>query len=397
MMLASLKLSNSVSRCAFRSSSYLLRSSESGGLIVGNNENNYYHGIRSFASISALIKELRASTGAPMMECKKALEAVDGGDLEEAAKWLRTNGSAKVLSKVSGREASEGLVGICFSSSDESEDSDVAAIVKVSSETDFASRSEAFFNLVKNVAEATMKVVDDDDDVSCGIIVVWLSLLSNVVDDDDDDDDDNNNINNKTSNNNCEGAYSVDVNQLLSIAVDNGNDGSSNTLKDTLEEAVLAIRENLSISQATAVRKTTDNSILAGYVHGKVCDFAGTSAALVEIASIAPNNNREDMKEIGKKLAMHVVAAKPTYLSPSDIPEDVLQKEKTILMEQMTDSGKPAHILEKIVNGRLRKFYESVCLTEQAHLVEEGNPKISKALAQHGVEVKFFKYNSILP
>jgi elongation factor Ts len=62
---------------------------------------------------------------------------------------------------------------------------------------------------------------------------------------------------------------------------------------------------------------------------------------------------------------------------------------------QLADSGKPADILEKIVNGRLRKFYEGVCLTEQPHMVEEGNPKVSKVLDQLGIEVKQFKAKSI--
>lgn len=62
---------------------------------------------------------------------------------------------------------------------------------------------------------------------------------------------------------------------------------------------------------------------------------------------------------------------------------------------QLADSGKPADILEKIVNGRMRKFYEGVCLTEQAHMVEEGNPKVSKVLDQLGVEVRQFEAKSV--
>ncbi len=87
---------------------------------------------------------------------------------------------------------------------------------------------------------------------------------------------------------------------------------------------------------------------------------------------------------------MHVVAAKPTYLDPSAVPEEVISKEKEILKEKMADSDKPPEILEKIVKGQLRKFYEGVCLTEQAHLVEEGGPKVKKVVEDLGLAVKGF-------
>jgi elongation factor Ts len=92
---------------------------------------------------------------------------------------------------------------------------------------------------------------------------------------------------------------------------------------------------------------------------------------------------------------MHVVAAKPLYLRPQHVLEDVLTKEKEILTLQLADSGKPADILEKIVNGKLRKLYEGVCLTEQPHMVEEGNPKVSKVLEKLGMQVTHFELKSI--
>ena len=92
---------------------------------------------------------------------------------------------------------------------------------------------------------------------------------------------------------------------------------------------------------------------------------------------------------------MHVVAAKPLYLNPNSVPHDVLNKEKEILMEKMESTGqaknKPPEIVDKIITGQLRKFYESVCLTEQAHMVEEGNPKVDKVLKSMGLEVTDFK------
>mmetsp|Transcript_25721 Transcript_25721/g.30304 ORF Transcript_25721/g.30304 Transcript_25721/m.30304 type:complete len:151 (+) Transcript_25721:276-728(+) len=103
-----------------------------------------------------LIKKLRNTTGAPMVECKKAIsaEGVDG-DYDKATEWLRKNGSAKAASKLAGRDASEGLVGIAI---DDEDPTNVVfgAIVRVASETDFASRSPAFSSLVKTVADSAI-------------------------------------------------------------------------------------------------------------------------------------------------------------------------------------------------------------------------------------------------
>mmetsp|Transcript_18132 Transcript_18132/g.36512 ORF Transcript_18132/g.36512 Transcript_18132/m.36512 type:complete len:360 (+) Transcript_18132:90-1169(+) len=303
---------------------------------------------RTFASLTSLIKELRTQTGAPMVECKKALSDPDvDGDLAKAAEWLRKHGSAKAASKLTGREASEGLVGLLTS-----RDGTSASIVRVASETDFASRSDAFGKLVEDVANAALSL-DTDGEIDVEADLLPASTRSNAA-----------------------------------------------TVKDALDEAILAIRENLQISEANRVTAAAGSeTVLADYVHGKIpgSTCAGTSAALVEIVKTDDNSKttQDEMKEVGKKLAMHVVAAKPTYLSPDEVPSDVLDKEKAILMEQMADSGKPADILEKIVTGRLRKFYEGVCLTDQPHMVEEGNPKVSKTLAEKGLEVKSFQYKSI--
>lgn len=302
---------------------------------------------RSFASLTSLIKELRTQTGAPMVECKKALSDPEvDGDLAKAAEWLRKHGSAKAASKLTGREASEGLVGVLTSADGQS-----ASIVRVASETDFSARSEAFGKLVEDVAGAALA----------------MDGVQGTID--------------------VEGA-------LLPASTANG------TVKAALDEAILAIRENLQISEADRMGASAETeSVLTGYVHGRIpgSDCAGTSAAVVEIAKIDDSSKatKEEMIDAGKKLAMHVVAAKPTYLNPNAVPADVLEKEKAILMEQMADSGKPADILEKIVTGRMRKFYEGVCLTDQAHMVEEGNPKVAKALGDKGLEVKSFQYKSI--
>lgn len=238
---------------------------------------------------------------------------------------------------MAGREASEGMVGIALSSNE-------ASIVRVSSETDFASRSSDFTKLVGIVADGAL-VTDS-------------------------------------------------VEEILYAKI---NDEKEKTVKDVLDDAILSIRENLQIASAEKIVASSPNSILAGYVHGKVSkeDEAGTSAAIVELANNDSKLSDDEIIEIGKKLAMHIVAAKPTYLDPEDVPSDIVEEEKQLFLEQMNDSGKPANILEKIVTGRMRKYYEGVCLTEQEHMLEEGNPKVSKFLCEHGLKLVSFKSNYI--
>jgi elongation factor Ts len=288
-----------------------------------------------------LIKDLRSQSGAPISECKKALEATSDGSIEEAMDWLRQHGAAKASAKAQEREAAEGLVGLKVAG-----DGSAAAIIRISSETDFASRSAAFVNLVTHAVDATLAQT------------------------------------------NVQGIVEQDV--LLS------SEYNGKSVKDALDEAVVAIRENLGVS--SAMRLGSDQGRFVGYVHGRVegSPVVGTAASVVHVVGKNKSDVPDEvLKDAGKKLAMHVVAAKPQYLTPDDVPEDVIAKEKDILMQQMADSGKPADILEKIVDGKMRKFYEGVCLTEQPHMVEEKNPKVSKVLDTLGIQVTQFELKSI--
>eukprot|EP00577_Skeletonema_sp_RCC1716_P016728 CAMPEP_0113413240 /NCGR_PEP_ID=MMETSP0013_2-20120614/23311_1 /TAXON_ID=2843 ORGANISM="Skeletonema costatum, Strain 1716" /NCGR_SAMPLE_ID=MMETSP0013_2 /ASSEMBLY_ACC=CAM_ASM_000158 /LENGTH=354 /DNA_ID=CAMNT_0000299883 /DNA_START=65 /DNA_END=1129 /DNA_ORIENTATION=- /assembly_acc=CAM_ASM_000158 len=303
-----------------------------------HNNNNKINYIQSFStaakpSTAQLVKQLREMTGAPMMECKKALSTPEvDHDLEKAQEWLRKYGSAKASSKVAGREALEGLVGVKI-------EGDRASIVQVKSETDFASRSETFSTFVQEIADAaTAGDVNGD----------------------------------------------VDIGAFMASA----KDSKGQVLSETLNDAILAIRENIQVDSMVIMKASSDKSVLAGYVHGRAPNSScGSAAAVVEV-EVTSDAGSEKAEEAAKKLAMHVVAAKPTYLNPESVPEDVVNKEKEILLEKMTGTNKPPEIMEKIVAGQMRKFYEGICLTEQSHMVEEGNPKVSKAMKSLGLEVK---------
>jgi len=277
-----------------------------------------------------LLKELRSKTGAPIVECKKALAETDH-QISAAVDWLRQHGAAKVSSKVAGRETTEGLVAIAVSA-----DHQRAALVQVASETDFASRSTPFVNLVSALAETAL----EEGEGFCK---------------------------------------------------------ESDKVKGMLDDAIVAIRENLSVPIVTQLQSSEDG-ILVGYVHNKGEHSNGTSTAVgmsAALVQVDGNADTETLQAVGKKLAMHVVAARPLYCTPAEVPGEEIAKEKKILTKQMADSGKPDHVLEKIVEGRMRKFYQGICLTEQEHMIEEDNPVIGEYLKQQGIAVKRFELLSI--
>ncbi|KAL7566203.1 hypothetical protein ACA910_011276 [Epithemia clementina (nom. ined.)] len=317
----------------------------------------------------AALKSLRTASGAPIVECKKALEAAakeignGGGEqdaelLQAALDWLRQHGAAKASSKVADRATTEGLVSFISTYNGQS-----AALVKVASETDFAGRSETFVKLVETVAQAVLSTTPSSSSTTT------TSTLSKE-----------------------------DIAQIKSA-------DAGKTVQELMDEAILSIRENISVStvvqlHAAAGGEDSHNNaaMWVGYVHNRVHSesIAGTAAAAVLIAPVEGGgdkniNSINDLEAIGKKLAMHVVAAQPQYLRPEDVPDHVVAKEKDILQQQMSSSGKPPEIVEKIVHGKLQKFFEEICLLEQGHMVEEKNPKVKTYLAERGITLKQYE------
>lgn len=301
-----------------------------------HSNNMLYLSKRNFASLSQKIKMLRKATNAPMMECKKALTN-SNEDMDLALELLRKQGSAKASNKVAGREANEGLIGLVID-----DEASNGALVKISSETDFASRSSEFCKIVAYVADKAMMLRSNDVDI---------------------------------------------------LKQDRG-------IMKKMEVAVLAIRENLDIVDVRPINSSTN--ILAGYVHGKSphSSDAGSAAALLELAWLKETGDKAIAEEAGKRLAMHIVATKPQYLSSEDIPDEVLCKEKSLLLEQLNESGatnnKPKEIVNKIVNGKLNKYFSEVCLIDQPHVVEEKSPPVKKVLEGLGLKVTRFEYMSIV-
>jgi elongation factor Ts len=261
---------------------------------------------------AALVKQLRETSGAGMMDCKKALTET-GGDLEAAVDWLRKKGLAAAAKKA-GRVAAEGLVGVAT-------EGKRGAVVEVNSETDFVARNDAFQGFVAKVAEVALQVGGDLEALKAAQFP-----------------------------------------------------GTGNAVADELTNMIAKIGENMNLRRTAAV--TVNDGVVCSYIHNQTAPGLGKIGVLIGLESAG---DKATLEALGKQLAMHVAAAQPQAVDRAGVDASALERERDVLSEQARASGKPEDIIAKMVEGRLRKFYEEVCLLEQVFVID-GETKVSKVL-----------------
>jgi elongation factor Ts len=168
--------------------------------------------------------------------------------------------------------------------------------------------------------------------------------------------------------------------------------------KDALQEAGGDIEKAIEILRKKGYARAKDKmsreaseGLVGSYIH-----MTGKIGVLVEINCesdfVALN---DDFKDLVKNVAMHIAAASPKYVGPDEVPADVLEQEKEIIREQLKDTKKPPEILDKIVQGKLGKFYEEVCLLEQAYIRDDKikvKQLIASAVAKLGENIKVRRF-----
>lgn len=164
----------------------------------------------------------------------------------------------------------------------------------------------------------------------------------------------------------------ADVDALLTCKAS----GSDQTVDALLKEKILTIGENIKIR-----RFTRFEGVVTTYIHA-----AGRIGVLVKFDTTPEIAAKDEFKEYAKNIAMQVAAATPTYLNEKAVPADVVDHEKKILTEQIINDGKPAAIAEKIVIGRLGKFYKEICLLDQPY-VKDGDLSVQKYTEATGKEL----------
>lgn len=156
---------------------------------------------------------------------------------------------------------------------------------------------------------------------------------------------------------------------------------SGRTVGEEVTHLAATIGENITLRRVEVV--TASHGVVASYVHSAAAPGIGRIGVLVALES---DKDGASLAELGKKLAMHVAAANPMAISRQELPADALERERAVLIEQSRASGKPDAVIQKMVEGRLGKFYEEVCLMEQAFIMDP-QIKISALLESAAKEI----------
>jgi elongation factor Ts len=157
--------------------------------------------------------------------------------------------------------------------------------------------------------------------------------------------------------------------------------GEAPTVGDEITRLISVIGENMNLRRV--VRLSVSAGVVSTYMHSATAPGLGRIGVLVALESTA---DASKLQELGKKLAMHVAAAAPQALRIEDVDSSSLEREKAILVDQAKASGRPDDVIQKMVEGRIRKFYEEIVLLEQAYVID-GKTKISDVVAQTAKEL----------
>ena len=237
------------------------------------------------------------------------------GDMEAAVDWLRTRGLAAAAKKA-GRVAAEGLVATAVS-----EDGRRGAVVEINAETDFVARNGTFQDFVRHTATLALESHGDVDALGG---TTWP--------------------------------------------------GSSGTVQDRLTDLVATIGENLQIRRSHVLGVT--HGAVAHYVHTAAAPGMGRIAVIVALES---DGDREVLRDAGRKLAMHIAASRPEAVTTDALDPALVERERGVLTEQARESGKPEAIVERMVEGRLRKFFQDVVLMEQVYVID-GESRVARIM-----------------
>ncbi len=153
------------------------------------------------------------------------------------------------------------------------------------------------------------------------------------------------------------------------------------TIKDGLTQLISVVGENMNLRRVQIL--SVNDGVVASYVHNSVAPNIGRIGVLVALESAG---DKTVLADLAKKIAMHIAAAKPVSLKIEDVDPALLEREKAILIDQAQSSGRPAEVIQKMVEGRIRKFYEEIVLLEQA-FVMDGKTKVADVVAQTAKEL----------
>lgn len=151
-----------------------------------------------------------------------------------------------------------------------------------------------------------------------------------------------------------------------SLKYDNNIEKFKSDKDEEVREQISVIGENINIRRIAQI--STNKGVVVSYIHSKISDNLGKIAVIIALDSEAAKDKLEDL---GKQISMHIAAARPEALTIADVSSDSLERETEILKEQSRASGKPESIIEKMIQGRIRKYYEEIVLLEQSFVMDD--------------------------
>ena len=248
-----------------------------------------------------------------------------GGDLEGAVDWLRKKGLSAAAKK-SGRVAAEGLVGIATALNK-------GAMVEVNAETDFVARNESFQAFVETVTKLALDVGEDIEALKAA-------------------------------------AYP----------------GTGRSVAEELVQLVATIGENMNLRRARVIQ--VSSGVVASYVHQPVKPGLGKIGVLVGVQG---DSELDALEILGRQVGMHVAASAPTALDIADVDPAALERERSVLMDKAREEGKAKteEIMQKMIDGRIRKYYEEVVLLEQVW-VHDGESRVRAVAKKSGANLTGF-------
>ncbi len=270
-----------------------------------------------------LVKKLRERTGAGIMDCKRALVATNG-NIDEAEVFLRKQGIAAASRKES-RSTKQGLIGSFISPG-----AKLGVLVEVNCESDFVARTEDFQALTADVAAHIAQTKPK------------IVRLEEVTE-----------------------AERANFREHQALYEQKFARDQNTTVGDLVKTKIAKLGENISISRFV-VFEVPGSGVVGHYIH-----TGGQIGVLLEVHTTAEEVMRKpEFQILVRDIAMQIAASAPQCVSKEDVPKSLLDKERDIQRERARGEGKPEKMLDKIVEGRMSKFYEEACLLEQPFIRE---------------------------
>ena len=243
-------------------------------------------------------------------------------DIEAALDWLRAKGLSKAAKKAD-RVAAEGLVAVAVRADGKGE---VAAAIEFNAETDFVARNDLFQTAAKSFAQL--------------------------------------------------GLHHDGVDAIHGATLENGR-----TVQDEVTQLIATIGENMQLRRAA--RLAVDEGVVSTYVHNAVSPSVGRIGVLVALEG---EGDQDALRELGRKIAMHVAATAPLSLNTDDLDPAAIEKERAVLIEKAKEEGRPDNMIEKIVEGQINKFQKDVVLSKQPFVMDP-DVTIEQLVANSGKEL----------